>query len=117
MKKLEMQGPFSFTRENIDVLITLTKPGNYALGYVDEDKIFRVQYVGRADTDVKARLKNHLGEKYSAFKFSYATSSKAAYEKECQNFHDFGGPEGKLVNKIHQDLPDNSKNWKCPVCD
>ena len=87
-----------------------------ALGYVDNKGIFRVQYVGRSDTDVNDRIKDHLGENYAAFKFSYATSPKAAFEKECQNYHDFGGSK-KLKNNIHPDHPDNSPNWKCPVCE
>lgn len=116
MARLEMEGPFCFTREEIDEVISLTGPGNYALGYVDKDNVFIVRYVGRADGDVNDRIKDHIGEDYSAFKFSYAISSKAAFEKECHNYHDFGGPEGKLENKIHPDIPDNSKNLKCPVC-
>ena len=115
MPRLNMEGPYEFTNENVDKYITRVNAGNYALGYVDNKGIFRVQYVGRSDTDVNDRIKDHLGENYAVFKFSYATSPKAAFEKECQNYHDFGGSE-KLQNIIHPDHPDNSPNWKCPVC-
>lgn len=115
MPQLNMKGPYDFTNENVDKYITRTCAGNYALGYVDKDNAFVVQYIGRSDTDVNDRIKDHIGENHAAFKFSYATSPKAAFEKECQNYHDFGGSE-KLKNNIHPDHPDNSPNWKCPVC-
>jgi hypothetical protein len=38
---------------------------------------------------------------------------KAAFEKECHLFHDFG--ETSLDNKIHPARPSGS-NWKCPRC-
>ncbi len=64
--------------------------------------------------DVKARLRGWVG-KYKRFKFSYASSAKDAFEKECRNYHDFGEDKG-LDNKVHPRRPDNAK-WKCPVCD
>mgnify|MGYP007017318806 CR=1 FL=1 len=130
MASLNMQGPYPLTKDKIDEIITKTSAGNYALGYVNEDKTFIVQYVGRADIDVSdrksvvyvgradadvaSRLKQHVGEKYKRFKYSYATSPKAAFEKECHNYHDFGESKS-LDNKIHPDRPANS-NWKCPRC-
>lgn len=114
MASLEMEGPYAFTSDVLNDVITRALPGNYALG----DKIgetFKVRYIGRGDSDVKARLSQHLGEPYKYFKYSYATSPKAAFEKECKNYHDFGGPD-RLDNNIHPDRPSNSKDWKCPVC-
>lgn len=113
MPKLNMQGSYSFDEETINNVITRTSAGNYALGYINENDRFVPLYVGRADSDVRGRLLQHLGENYSRFKFSYATSPKAAFEKECQNYHDFNPRD----NKIHPDRPSNSKEWKCPVCD
>ena len=113
MANLDMQGPYPLNRERINEVVTRTSPGNYALGRSDDDT-FYVKYVGRADSDVKARLKEHLSDGYSHFKFSYATSPKAAFEKECRNYHDFGESK-KLDNKIHPDRPDGS-GWKCPCC-
>lgn len=115
MSKLNMYGPYRLTNDEIDNEVTRTSAGNYALGYLNEVKQFIVKYVGRADSDVKDRLKQHVKEKYKRFKYSYATSPKAAFEKECQNYHDFGG-SNKLDNKIHPDRP-NGSNWKCPYCD
>lgn len=107
---------YKLIRDEVNRVVTRTQAGNYALGYQKEDT-FIVKYVGRADSDVADRLLKHADKaKYARFKFSYASSEKAAYEKECQNYHDFGEKES-LDNKIHPDLPDNSKKWKCPVCD
>jgi hypothetical protein len=106
---------FSFNALTIDKLITRTSPGNYALGEQKDGK-FIVSYVGRADFDLNDRVKDHLQKrKYLHFKFVYAPSPKGAYDRECKNFHDFGGAEGKLDNKIHPDKPSGS-SWRCPVC-
>jgi len=113
MEKLNMKGSYELTNEKIDEVVTKTSAGNYALGYVKE-KVFYVKYVGRADSDVNGRLKKWVGS-YKKFKFSYATSPKAAFEKECENYHDFGETKS-LDNKIHPDRPDGA-SWKCPKCD
>ena len=116
MVRLNMYGSYMLDSKTVNVTITKTSAGNYALGYT-KDKTFYVKYVGRSDSDLKARLLSHVSSgRYKEFKYSYATSPKAAFEKECQNFHDFGGIE-KLDNDMHPDLPDNSKNWKFPVCE
>ena len=114
MPSLEMQGSYDLTNDSIDKVITKTSAGNYALGRIDKaDKKFIVSYVGRSDSDLNTRLKQHVG-KYPLFKYSYASSPKAAFENECKNFHDFGGTN-KLGNDIHPDRPANT-NWECPYC-
>lgn len=114
MATLNMNGPYELTRSKINEVVTRTSPGNYALGYVNSENTFIVQYVGRSDSDVASRLRQHVGEKYKRFKYSYATSPKAAFEKECINYHDFG--ESRLLdNSIHPDRPAGS-GWKCPRC-
>ena len=119
MASLNMNGAYDLTSNEIGNQVTKTSAGNYALGYMktkeDGGRTFIVQYVGRSDSDVAGRLKQHVGEKYKKFKYSYATSSKAAFEKECKNYHDFGGSES-LDNEVHPRRPDNS-GWKCPCCD
>jgi len=114
MASLGMEGPYAFTSAKIDQVMTKKSPGNYALGYTKDEGTFIVQYVGRSDVDVNQELKARLDSKYEKFKYSYATSPKAAFEKECRNFHDFGGSD-KLHNKHHPARPSGT-NWKCPVC-
>ncbi len=105
-----MNGPYSLTRENIAYHVTRTSAGNYLLLNRRGD----VRYVGRSDTNVRDRLLQHVGGRYTEFKYSYATSAKDAFETECRNYHDYGGDN--LDNDIHPDRPDNSLNWKCPRC-
>ena len=112
MASLGMSGPYKLDKNAIDAKVSKTSPGNYALGKKDAKGAFLVGYVGRADSDVNARLKSWVGKtKRPLFKFSYATSAKAAFEKECENYHDFD-PEG---NDVHPARPDGT-NWKCPRC-
>jgi hypothetical protein len=101
----------AYTSTQIDQIVTQTSAGNFALGYLDENGGFIVGYVGRSDGDVNSELKNYLQENYDRFKFSYATSSKDAFDKECKNYHEFS-PKG---NKIHPRRPDNH-TWKCRRC-
>lgn len=113
MASLNMNGFYDLTDKEIDKQVTKTSAGNYALGHVDNNK-FIVEYVGRSDNNLNERLKKWVGS-YEKFKYSYASSPKSAFEKECENYHDFGEVE-KLDNDIHPDRPDDS-SWKCPVCD
>jgi len=115
MVLLGMKGPYKLTSDSIDEEVTETGPGNYGLGYARDDDTFIVKYVGRSDTDLNGRLHDWIG-KYKSFKYSSATatSPKAVFEKECRNYHDFGGSKG-LDNSSHPDRPAGS-GWKCPVC-
>lgn len=118
MASLEMDGPYKLDNETIDAIVTRTScAGNYALERRHEKGSFIVNYVGRSDDDVKGRLKYWIERKpyYKRFKFSYASSAMAAFEKECKNYHDFGASE-KLDNEIHPQRPEGT-DWKCPICD
>lgn len=106
---------YDFNSQTIDKKVKPKLVGNYALGYIGERGGFVPKYVGRSDTDLKAELEKRLSDrefgKYKKFKFSYEDSRKAAYEKECQNYHDFD--EDKLDNKKHPDKPDGT-DYPCP---
>ena len=116
MVSLNMKGPYDFTAEQIDKVVAEKRIGNYALGKVGatNDVNLSVSWVGRSDTDLNKELKARLDLKHPKFKFSYADSKQAAFEKECRNFHDFGGKKA-LDNKIHPDRPDGMARLKCPV--
>ena len=112
MASLGMNGPYKLDKDTIDAKVTRKSPGNYALGKKNEKGTFLVGYVGRSDDDVNGRLKDWVGNtRRPLFKFSYATSAKAAFEKECNNYHDFDPPG----NTSHPARPVGS-NWKCPRC-
>jgi len=122
MASLNMGISYDLTYDEIDRLVAKGRKGNYAYGYLDERGIFIVRYVGRSDTDLKERIKHGITDmetdptcRYERFKFSYAETVQEAYEKECQNYHDFGGAEGFLLNKRHPDKPEGY-TVSCPIC-
>jgi len=99
----------------VDMTVEDKKIGNYALGYVKKGS-FYVKYVGRSDNNFGSRIKDHTGEdkNYKCFKYTCVKTAKEAYERECQNYHDFSN----LDNERHPDNLDNPdyKQYKCPVC-
>lgn len=112
MPKSGLKGSYPLNNDTIDEKVTRKSAGAYALGRTEE-KSFYIKYVGRSDSDINSRLKDWVG-KYPRFKFDYYSSPKAAFEKECNLYHDFGESE-LLDNDIHPQRPDNS-DWKCPRC-
>ena len=112
MATLNMEGPFKLDSISVNAAIKDKSPGNYALGWITDEGMFYVNYVGRDDEDVNSRLHTHIDtENNKYFKFSYAPHSKAAYEKECIDYHNFK-PQG---NNGHPEPMDN-ENWECPHC-
>jgi len=86
--------------------------GAYALGRtLNSDGSMPVNYIGRADADVNARLQQHAVEgKYKYFAFIYCAGASAAYQRECELYHLFGN----LDNVNH---PGKVNSWdKCPKC-
>ena len=73
---LEMRGPFPLTTASIDEVVTRRSPGNFALGYMD-DETFIVFYVGRSDADVKHRLHDWVGSPSRSER--YASSARASW--------------------------------------
>lgn len=113
-KSLVMEGPYPLNEEEIDKHIEKNKIGNYAYGHVDEEGSFIVAYVGRSDSCLNTRIRHGISQ-YDSFKFSYANSVKEAFEKECINYHEFGGKE-ELNNEIHPARPEGQA-YDCPVED
>ncbi len=110
-----LRGPYKLDNNTIDKVVTKKSAGAYALGHTRKEKevtTFIVEYVGRADKDVNDRLKKWVGKGYSHFKFEYYGSPKAAFEKECNLYHDWKN----LDNKQHPDRS-KDKDWQCPRCD
>ena len=122
MANLNMNGPFLLSIDTINKIVEEGHIGNYAYGYLNEEKVFVVLYVGRSDTNLNLRIKHGVFDKlrnpelrYEYFKFSYASTVIEAYEKECKNYHDFGGDSGRLLNDKHPARPENT-NLVCPIC-
>ena len=122
MATLSMGRSYDLTYDEINNNIEAGRIGNYAYGYIDDYGRFVVRYVGRSDTDLKERIKHGIDDMkvdsrchYERFKFSYADSITEAYEKECRNYHDFGGDRGLLVNDKHPAKPASIVGG-CPIC-
>ena len=116
MSSMNGQGPHSLTAQMIAEFVTRTCAGNYALGRVQENGLC-VLYVGRSDHDIARQLRSWTSQhaRYKLFVFSYAPNSRAAFDKECEDFHDFGGTE-RLDNPAHP-TPPAKIDWLCPRCD
>jgi hypothetical protein len=116
MATLKMgQQSYSFDAKTIEVRVQKNKIGNYGLGFVKDDS-FKVRYVGRSDSDLQSELKDKLSTKSKTrqrFKFTYASSPKEAFEKECTNYHDY---IEYVENEIHSPRP-KGKDYPCPISD
>jgi hypothetical protein len=108
--------PHCLNARSVAEVVTKTSAGSYVLGRVLENG-FCALYVGRSDHDLAGELRGWVGEnaRYKAFVFSYAPDPKSAFEKECEDFHDFGGIE-RLDNAGHPQHPAET-DWLCPRCD
>lgn len=105
-----LTGPYPLTGPGVLSAVAGYSAGAYALGRTFNG-VFNIAYVGRSDTDVATRLQQHVSTSHPEFKFGYFSNSKAAFEKECNLYHDFNPPE----NKVHPARPAN-ENWRCPAC-
>lgn len=106
-------GPHALNEKTIDQAVRGVGAGAYALGRVDQSGTFLISYVGRSDSDLNSRIKQHAG-KYQSFKYAfYQGHANAAFLAECRLFHDFGAYS--LDNKVHPARPQGS-SWKCPHC-
>ncbi len=107
---------YSLNAQTVAKVLTKASPGSYVLGRVGENG-FCALFVGRSDKDVARELRDWVGEnaRYKAFLFSYAPDANSAFERECEDFHDFGGTE-RLDNPDHPQRPDGT-DWLCPQCD
>jgi hypothetical protein len=52
-----------------------------------------------------------VDSRYTRFAYSYAPSAEAAFEKECRNYHDFGGSDA-LDNEVHP-MPTPGHSGEC----
>ena len=111
MASTGLKGPHALTEKNIDAKVDASI-GAYALGTKNDRGGLTVSYVGRSDTDLNRRLKDWVGD-YNDFKYDHFTTKRAAFEKECRMFHDFGGTKS-LVNDVHPARPSGT-SYDCPV--
>jgi hypothetical protein len=113
MPSLKMRGPYRLNESTVEEKVTESAPGNFALGDIANDGAVKVEYIGRSDSDINAALKSWVPkiDVDRLFKFSYATSAQAAYERECVHYHDFR-PPGRHVHPV----PPPGERLRCPHC-
>ena len=105
-------GPYALIEPTVENKVTKVSPGAYAVG-ARRGNSFYIQLVGRSDVDVKSQLRKHIG-KYELFKFEYFDSAEAAFTRECELYHTFNQPQGRLTAG-HPQRPANV-TWQCPDC-
>ena len=91
----------------ISTAVRETAPGVYALDRSSQGG-FSASYVGRSDSDLRASLRQHVGS-YRFFKYAYCASAAAAFEAECELYHEYR-PADNLVH------PSHGPDGKCPQC-
>ena len=108
--KTGLLGPYRLTFDGISTAVARRSAGVFALGHKDRDGNFQVKHVGRSDNDIRSKLCECIGSDI-LFKFGFYGTAKAAFEKECELFHDFSPPG----NRVH---PGRNKAtmWECPRC-
>ncbi len=110
-----MRGKFPLTSDSIDSTVSAS-PGAYVLVNSNNNAV----YVGRSDTDLNGRLKNHLpqNEENSWIKRSFTTdyyfdvtvTAQEAYRLECEWFHKYR----PNCNTAHPAKA--AYSWSCPIC-
>jgi hypothetical protein len=110
MSKTGLAGPYRLTFEGIDSAIARKSAGVFALGRIDPEGKFCVNHVGRCDSDVKSKLREYIGSDH-LFKYGYFSSTHAAFNKECEIYHDFGPP----ATRVHPGRAPGT-TWECPRC-
>lgn len=105
-----LNGPYRLAYDDINSAVSRVAPGAFVLGHKGPDGRFYIDYVGRADLDMRDRLLQLIGSG-NMFKFKYQPSGEEAFHAECELFHDFKPPG----NRMHPDRPAGT-NWECPRC-
>jgi len=81
-----MKGPFTLLDESISKNIEPKKIGVYILSCGNDV----ANYVGRSDTDLNVRLKQHIQTgNYAQFWFELVNSALEAYYLECKWYHKY----------------------------
>lgn len=106
-----MKGPYPMTKLVVGTLPA--QPGAYALGNLSN----RALFVGRADSDLRAKILEHWGPPnpeaapVERFWYEITVSSWDAYWLECQWYHQYAPTH----NFAHPARPFGMPA-RCPVC-
>ncbi len=114
--ELGMSLIYELTNEQVNERVRTSCMGNYWYLTQKDADTFNIVYIGRSDSDLREEIKSRRTtdtkfDKCTHFCFSYAETSKEAYEKECKDYHTYK----PLLNDIHPNKPDGKK-YICPIC-
>lgn len=111
MSLASLHGPYVLDEANLLALLRQHKPGTFALGRYTATG-FQVMHAGRSDTDLDLGLRPWIG-RWPHFKFRYFESARAAFDQECELYHEFLAPalqpDGHPARAAGTD-------WTCPRC-
>jgi hypothetical protein len=110
MTRTGLSGPHSLTFDAIAAAVTRRSAGVFVLGHADAQGRFCINHIGRSDLDLRARLFDCIGSE-TLFKYGYLPSSQAAFERECELFHDIRPPG----TRVHPGRAQGT-TWRCPRC-
>lgn len=100
-----MNGPHPLSQ-----LASTIEPGSVGACILSRDGK-HAHYVGRSDSDLRARISASAREgSYTHFWFNYESSPMNAYHRECRWWHQYSPPD----NFVHPAVPAGTF-WRCPV--
>lgn len=116
---------YSLDAQTIDNIVPNDKPhGNYKIyrkTIQGLQSYFKVIYVGRvadrtSDKGLKERIKEHINDWKGDLFFDYKVqaTAKAAYNRECTDYHTWKNAGQADYNNVHPAKLDD--NCTCPVC-
>lgn len=94
MASLDMNGPYPLNTGEINLRVQKKLPGAFALGIIRDNKNFVVKYLGHHPSSIRDGLieaAGKFGNKYGAFKYSYAMTAAEAKQKFAEKYREFGG--------------------------
>ena len=110
MAKSGLLGPYKLNFDTIDAASRAVPRASTRWDIRVAEGRFCINHIGRADSDVKSKLRNCIGSA-TLFKFGYLPNSKAAFERECELFHELSPPG----NRVHPGRAQGT-SWDCPRC-
>jgi hypothetical protein len=72
-----------------------------------------INYVGRADADLRASLGEMLERGFTHFQWVQLPWVKETFEMQCRLYHYAGG--AKKLDNVDHPYPPEGKLWRCPV--
>jgi hypothetical protein len=103
-----MHGPYLLRPLQVDISVPTKVGGVYCLARAGR----QVVYVGRAEHDLRDRIKSHWPD-YQMFWYEPALTARDAFMNHCYAYHKHAA--NGLAQEDHPSAPTNM-DARCPVC-